>query len=88
MNLHPGKLYYVNFNLKRANDITNVYNIGEAILKCAFGMKDFGIYFTPNLNFNLHISKIVRKCLQILGFMKRVTRDFTNPKTLHTLITP
>ena len=85
MKLHPDKLYYMNFSLKRANDITHVYNIGEVILKRVFEMKDLGIYFTPNLNFNLHISKIVSKSLQMLGFMKRVTRDFTNPKTLHTL---
>ena len=48
-------------------------------------MKDRGVYFTSNLNFSLHISKIVKKSYQMLGFMKRVTRGFTDKRTLNVL---
>ena len=85
MKLHQDKCFYMNFSLKRSNDISSNYFIGENALKRIFEMKDLGVYFTPNLNFNLHISKITSKSLQMFGFMKRVTRDFTDVKTLHVL---
>ena len=85
MKLHPDKCFYMNFSLKRTHDVTNTYIIGANTLQRIFEMKDLGIYFTPNLNFNLHISKITSKSLQMLGFMKRVSHDFTDVKTLHIL---
>ena len=85
MKLHPDKCFYMNLSLKRTHDVTNTYIIGDNTLQRIFEMKDLGIYFTPNLNFNLHISKITSKSLQMLGFMKRVSHDFTDVKTLHIL---
>ena len=85
MKLHPEKCFFMNFSLKRSNDIVNEYSIGDTNLSHVFEMKDLGVYFTPNLNFNLHIKKITSKSLQMLGFIKRVTRHFTDPKTFHVL---
>ena len=85
MKLHPDKCYFMNFSLKRTHDVTSNYYIGDIPQKRVFEMKDLGVYFTPNLNFNLHISKITSKSLQMLGFIKRITRDFTDIKTLHVL---
>ena len=85
MKMHRDKCFYMNFTLKRSNDINYSYILGDNVLPRIFEMKDLGIYFTPNLCFKLHINKIVSKSFQMLGFMKRVTRDFSNSKTLHTL---
>ena len=48
-------------------------------------MKDLGVYFSPNMNFSVHINNICRKSFQMIGFIKRVTHDFTNERTLFTL---
>ena len=48
-------------------------------------VKDLGVYFTPKLNFNRHISFIVNKAYSMLGFTSRVTKSFTDPNVLRTL---
>ena len=55
--------------------------LGVINLKRISEMKDLGVYFTPKLNFSTHIKKITSKSLQMLGFIKRVTHDFTDPNT-------
>ena len=85
MHLHPDKCYFMNFSLKKSRDIVNTYSFNDLVLKRVYEMKDLGVYFTPNLNFSTHINKVTSKAMQMLGFLKRVTRDFTNVKTLNTL---
>ena len=85
MELNTDKCYFMNFTIKRANDIVYDYFIGDTLLKRTYEMKDLGIYFTPNLNFSVHINYICRKSFQMIGFLKRVTHDFTNQKTFFTL---
>jgi len=85
MKLHPDKCFFMNFTMKKSRDIVSSYSIGNSVLERVFNMKDLGVHFTPNLNFNYHISKITSKSMQMLGFMKRVTKDFKEIKTLHVL---
>ena len=85
MNLHRDKCYFMNFSLKRQNDIVKQYYIGDFFLKRVNQMKDLGVYFTYNLNFSLHVCKIVSKARQMLGFINRVTSEFTNPNTFTVL---
>ena len=47
--------------------------------------KDLGVYCTYNMNFNLHITKIVKKSFRILDFTKRVVKPFSDTKVLLTL---
>ena len=75
----------MNFSMKRNNDIVYDYSIGESLLNRVYEIKDLGVYFTPNLNFSLHINKIVSKSFQMLGFVKRVTKVFNDTKTLMML---
>ena len=75
----------MNFTLKKSRDITNAYTINKSELNRIFEMKDLGVYFTPNLNFSVHINKVTSKAMQMLGFIKRVTHDFTNLKALNVL---
>ena len=85
MQLNVDKCFFMNFTLKRANNIIHNYSIGNTALAQCFEMKDLGVYFSPNLNFSVHINNICRKSFQMIGFIKRVTHDFTNQSTLFTL---
>ena len=85
MQLSIEKCFQMNFSLKRSLNISFDYSINNKSLSIVKEMKDLGVYFTTNLNFSLHISKIVKKSYQMLGFMKRVTRGFTDKRTFNTL---
>ena len=66
----------MNLSMKRSNGILYEYSIGESLLHFVYEIKDLGVYFTPNLNFSLHINKIVSKSFQMLGLVKRFTQGF------------
>ena len=83
MHLHPDKCFFMNFSLKKSCDIVNMYTLNNRVLNRTFEMKDLSVYFTPDLNFSTHINRITSKAMQMLGFMKRVTHDFTNIKALN-----
>ena len=85
MQLSLDKCYFMNFSLKRSRDIVFDYHINDVVLDHVTEIKDLGVYFKPNLNFSYHISKIVTKSYQMLGFMKRVTKDFTSDLCLNSL---
>ena len=85
MQLSIEKCFYMNFSLKRKCDISFEYEIDGTRLEVVKQMKDLGVHFTYNLNFSLHISKIVTKSYQMLGFMKRVTRGFNDKRTFNSL---
>ena len=85
MQLNIEKCYTMNFSLKRKYNIEFDYSINNDNLDHVNEIKDLGVYFKPNLNFSFHISKIVTKSYQMLGFMKRVTKDFTSDICLNTL---
>lgn len=85
MKLNIDKCAFMNFTLKRSRDIVTNYFIDDIALDRCYEMKDLGVYFSPNLCFNNHINKITSKARQMLGFLKRVTDEFTNPKTLRIL---
>ena len=85
MQLNVDKCYFINFSLKRKYDITFNYSINRTDLSEVNEIKDLGVYFTSNLNFSLHIKKTVSKAYQMLGFIKRVTKDFTDSRTFYSL---
>ena len=85
MQLSIDKCFTMNVSLKRKYDIVFDYKINNVILDLVNEIKDLGVYFKPNLNFSYHISKILTKSYQMLGFMKRVTKDFTSDICLNTL---
>ncbi len=42
--------------------------------------KDLGILITPNLKWNLHVSKMSAKANKLLGFVKRSCHDIHDPR--------
>ena len=48
-------------------------------------VRDLGVTLDSTLSFVPHIGEICNKALKMLGFVKRVTADFTNVKSLKTL---
>ena len=70
MQLNIEKCFTMNFSLKRKYNIEFDYSINNNNLDHVNEIKDLGVYFKPNLNFSFHISKIVPKSYQMLGFMK------------------
>ena len=59
MNLNTDKCYFMNFTLIGSNNFVHDYSIGSTVLS-PFEMKDLVVYFTPNLNFTVHIKKASR----------------------------
>ena len=57
----------------------------DFILPYVYEVKNLGVYFTPSLNFNRHISYIVSKAFRMLGFINRVTKPFSDATVLKTL---
>ena len=42
-------------------------------------LRDLGVYFDEKISFNKHIDIIVAKAYSMLGFMKRICYEFTDP---------
>ena len=54
----------------------------DFILPYVYEVKNLGVYFTPSLNFNRHISYIVSKAFRMLGFINRATKPFSDATVL------
>ena len=53
-------------------------------------IKDLGVTFSSNLNFNSHMCNIVSKCYRMLGFLRRTLKPISDPSVFlglyHSLI--
>lgn len=74
------------FTLSRSlTSILHCYGIKNCPLDRVTSKKDLGILLDPRLTFNEHIDYVICKANSMLGFLKRNSRDFTDPYTLKTL---
>lgn len=48
-------------------------------------VRDLGVMFTQTLSVNRHIDLIIAKACSMLGFLKRIMKEFNNPKALISL---
>lgn len=78
------KCFVVTFSLKRDN-INAQYNLGGQSLSRKIEAKDLGVWFDRKLNFEKHVSIKVNESYRLLGFIKRCSQSFVNPKTEITL---
>lgn len=84
MELNIGKCKIMSFHRKK-NPIINNYYIHNQVLIREYCMKDLGVLYEPDLSFNIHIDNVKNKACKILGFIKRNSRDFRDPKTIYIL---
>uniref|UniRef100_A0A1Y1N254 Reverse transcriptase domain-containing protein n=2 Tax=Photinus pyralis TaxID=7054 RepID=A0A1Y1N254_PHOPY len=61
------------------------YKMNGKVLLRVTSVKDLGVFFNTNLNFNLHIEYLTNECYKLLGFVIRNTLNFTNIQTMITL---
>ena len=63
------------------------YHLREKILKKVLNITDLGILLDHNFTFSEHISIMVNKVNGVLGFIKRWSREFTDPYITKQLYT-
>lgn len=61
------------------------YVIGDIEIDCCKEIRDLGVIYSASASFDAHITSIISKAYQLLGFVARTTRDFPDPSTLITL---
>jgi hypothetical protein len=61
------------------------YVIGDSDLECIDVINDLGVLFDSRMTFVNHIESIVSKSARMLGFIKRISREFNDPYSYKTL---
>ena len=69
----------------RSTPHTAHYLLDASPLDRVFEIKDLGIILDPKLKFDSHISFMVNKAINVLGFIKRWSKEFNEPYTTKTL---
>lgn len=84
LNLNLEKCKIMSFS-KKTSIIHHQYLIGNHQLERVMTFKDLGVVLDHQLNFRDHIDLIVAKSNSLLGFIRRITKDFRNPQSIKTL---
>lgn len=82
--LNVGKCTTMSF-FRTRNPFRSEYHIEGATITRVTEMRDLGVTFTENLSFNKHMDIVVAKAYAMLGFIKRICRDFRNIETLKSI---
>lgn len=61
------------------------YRIEGNLLSRVTEIRDLGVVFDSKLRFDVHVGRMVRASLRVLGVLCRLTREFKNPRTFFTL---
>lgn len=77
MLLNLSKCKKMSFN--RGTVLQTSYLIGNSVLENVFSFCDLGVTFDAKLSFNLHIDACISKASNLLGFIKRWSREFDDP---------
>lgn len=73
---------------KRRIPFFHNYSFDDSSPECIFIFKDLDIYYSPNspnLNFEHHINRIIKKMLKVQVFITYSTKTFRSVVQLHTL---
>jgi hypothetical protein len=62
-----------------------VYSVNRTALERVNEIKDLGVIMDGRMSFLPHIETIISKSSRMLGFIKRISRDFRDPYTHKTL---
>jgi hypothetical protein len=84
--LHAGKCKSISFR-RNMRPIEFVYSINGTAVERVDEIKDLGVIMDGKMSFLPHIEAIISKSSKMLGFIKRISRDFRDPYTHETLYT-
>lgn len=86
LELNVSKCLAMRYTYKR-NFPELYYKIGNSKLDEVSNVKDLGVWFDTTLKFDIHISQITNRANKLLGFIMRMSKDFTNIRCIKTLYT-
>lgn len=84
LDLNPAKCSILTYSRKRSI-IPSSYIFGDQVLPRTNCIRDLGVYHDSKLTFELHVDAIVAKASKALGFIMRLSKCFTQAKTLKIL---
>lgn len=84
MTLSVPKCIVVSF-YRITRPIMHNYVVNDVVLKRADSFCDLGVLLDHKLTFNLHRSNVIAKANRQLGFIAKISRDFTDPHCLKAL---
>lgn len=84
MELNASKCHLVIFHKSRTA-LEQPYMIGNTVLSSVPVIRDLGVLIDSKFTFVPHIQSMISKSLQLLGFVKRVTSEFTNTNAIKQL---
>lgn len=84
LELNIKKCHVMTFYRKRLPILFDYSLNNDSVLRVT-QMTDLGVLFDHKLTFEKHINVIATKANNILGFVKRITKDFKNIKCIKTL---
>lgn len=84
LHLNIGKCKIMTFYRNKDPYFHN-YTIGHHKLERVTSFKDLGVILDSKMTFNDHINATIAKANSMLGFVRRTTKDFTNPLTIKNL---
>jgi hypothetical protein len=82
--LNAGKCKSISFR-RNMRPIEFVYSINGTALKRVDEIKGLGVIMDGKMTFLPHIEAIISKSSRMMGFIKRISRDFRDPYTHKTL---
>lgn len=85
MTLNINKCKYMVFC--RKTPLNGEYTINNTFLQLVESFNDLGILLDRKLDFRAHISATVNKASAMLGYIKRWSKEFSDPYTTKTLFT-
>lgn len=86
LKLNVGKCAMMTFSRKKTPIQFN-YKLNNETVPIVESFRDLGIYLDQNLNFKLHYNYIINKSNSMLGFIKRWSKEFSDPYILKSLYT-
>lgn len=84
MLLNENKCVHIKFT-KKINVLSSKYFVNGVALKECKEVRDLGVIVDCRLSFVGHVDAVVRKSFQMLGFIKRTSKHFSNVHTMLTL---
>lgn len=84
MDVNPAKCTVISFSRKKQTILFDYVLLGTQIERVS-QVKDLGVILDSQLSFKQHISYAVNKASRVLGFIFRISKDFTNIYCLKSL---